>query len=354
MWITFTIGPWSRHPRAMTPRGRPRTTLPQPFADEPFTRRQAVGANISDGRLSCRDLHRPFHGVRMPSSTPINVVTLAHAYTATMHPSHAFSHVTAAQLLGLPIPLYALESAELYVSAPRSLRRPRVRGVRGRDVADALWEKESLVLTMPDGEHLVEFPIVAPRLMWAQLAESLDERDLVAAGDALITRFHPGMGRWGRISDTSTLASIVAEFRGRRGAVRLTNAIGHIREGPLSRPETLLRLMAVEAGIPEPVLNVEVHDDEGQPISLSDLVWPHYRTVVEYEGDGHRSSRGKFRSDIDRFGRLADADWAPHRAHAGHVFGDPNELLARVARSLMANGWQPPRRGLRRVNPARH
>lgn len=270
-----------------------------------------------------------------------------------MNRSHAFSHGTAAQLYGIPLPLYA-RSSDLEVSACRPLRSPRRAGVSGYDVDAAVWRAHELIVPRDGRGELIDIPVVSPALMWAQLAEVLDLRDLVAVADSIVTMQHPGAERFGPLGTIDELRAITAAWTGRRGALACKKAIEHVRVGPLSRPESLVRLMVVEAGLPHPQVNSTVCDLTGAPIAMADLVWHEYRNLLEYEGDGHRSSKGKFRSDIERFGLFADAKWSAHRANGDHVFIDPNRILARVGRSLAEAGWSPPRGGLHFVSPARY
>src|SRR5690606_13408758 len=139
-------------------------------------------------------------------------------------------------------------------------------------------------------------------LLWAQLAEVLDHRDLVAVADAIVTMQHPGADCLGPLGTIDELRAITAVWAGRRRALAGRKASEHARVGPLSRPESLLRLMVVEAGLPRPEINSTVCDPTGAPIAMADLVWHEYRNLFEYDGDGHRSSRGKYRSDIERYG----------------------------------------------------
>ena len=130
-------------------------------------------------------------------------------------------------------------------------------------------------------------------------------------------------------------------------------AIGLIRAGSLSRPESLLRVMLVKAGLPESVPNQRVCDLNGRLIAMPDLCWPEFRVLVEYQGDGHRTSSGKFRSDITRLGDYADGEWVAIQASADDVFRDPSGFAARVWRRLVAAGWNPKRRQLRHIVGAR-
>ncbi|MDJ0334673.1 hypothetical protein QMG83_05500 [Salinibacterium sp. G-O1] len=193
---------------------------------------------------------------------------------------------------------------------------------------------------------LFELPVLAPAVVWAQLAQSLDEDDLVAMADALVAGADP-------VCTMQELRVQTLAWRGRRGARAMLRAIDNVRVGSLSRPESLQRLQLVRAGIPEPRLNVTVADLHGVDIAMADEVWPEFRTLVEYEGDGHRASRGKFRSDITRVERYADGEWFALRSHADDVFGDPNPFIGRLWRRLVARGWRPGLREPRHIAPAR-
>jgi hypothetical protein len=193
---------------------------------------------------------------------------------------------------------------------------------------------------------LFELPVLAPALVWAQLAPLLDEDDLVAVADAMVTGPDP-------LCTIPVLRAQVMAWSDRRGARALARAIDRVRTGSLSRPESLQRLQLVRAGIPEPELNVTVTDRSGNDIAMADEVWVEFRTIVEYEGDVHRTSRGKFRSDITRVERFADGDWFALRSHADDVFGDPNPFVGRLWRRLVARGWSPHRREPRHIVAAR-
>lgn len=281
-----------------------------------------------------------------------DLVTLCHAYLHRMNPAHAFSHATAAVLYGIPLPNYA-SSGLLEVSAPEPLRRPRGAGILGHEIASELWDARTLVLPYEHVGQFVGLPIVSPELAWAQLASVLDAHDLVAAADAAVTLQHPGIGEEGPLSTPTALRRVVETHRARRGVVGLSRAVDQMRAGPLSRPESLLRVMVMRAGFPEPQLNVPVVGSDGRIVATPDLRWPEYRVLIEYEGGGHRTSTAKFRSDITRGELYADAGWFQLRAHAEDVFDDPNPFLGRLGRRMAERGWRSPRRGLRHMLPAR-
>lgn len=331
-----------------------RRTLPQPFLELPFSRRAAVADGVPDDRLAASDLVRPFYGVHVAANLPDCLAWRCRAYQERMNPAHCFSHQTAAELYGLPLPLYAT-TRDLQISAPAPLRPPETRGTRGHSVVNDLLNVSEVVLRDIELGELFAFPVVSPELLWAQLATVLDADDLVALGDAIVTELpRPGLLTDSALATIGDLEAAMRSHAGRRGAKAMMAALGSIRTGPLSRTESLLRLILLRAGFPEPLLNVDVLDGDGRVVAIPDLSWPDAKLVVEYEGDYHRRSRTKFRSDITRGERYADAGWFQLRAHAEDVFGDPDPFCGRLLRRMVDRGWRPPFRELRQVRGARH
>jgi very-short-patch-repair endonuclease len=61
-----------------------------------------------------------------------------------------------------------------------------------------------------------------------------------------------------------------------------------------------------------------------------DLKWPHWRILLEYEGDGHRENRERWKRDIARKGDFEAAGWLVIRVTADDLFVDRKAFLARV------------------------
>jgi len=309
----------------------PRAELPAELENLPFTRRAALQQGVPRRRLSADDLTHPFHGVRAHRNVGGDIRWLCRAYCERMRAGNCFSHTTAAAIRGLPLPAYATADAAIHVASPPGRRAPEGRGIIGHRLSvDAEPVSDHLHFDHRRGE-MFALPVVSPRTMFAQLTAVLAPDDLVAIGDAMVGGEKPLIS----IADLMQLKDSRRGWKGRGNAVA---ALEQIRRGSRSRPESLLRLQIIRAGLPEPELNLEVFDDTtGVAIARPDPAWPRYRALVE--GDLHRTSRGKFRSDISRFERYSDADWSSMRAHAGDVFGDPNPLIERIARRLRARGW---------------
>ena len=78
------------------------TPLPPELGTGPFTVAEAHALGLTEGRLRCDDLTRPSYGVRRLGPTE-GIAQLAEATSLVLPVGSAFSHVTAARTLGLPV-----------------------------------------------------------------------------------------------------------------------------------------------------------------------------------------------------------------------------------------------------------
>jgi very-short-patch-repair endonuclease len=93
--------------------------------------------------------------------------------------------------------------------------------------------------------------------------------------------------------------------------------------------------------MPEPSLNVGVTSREGRLLGRGDLVWPEWRTVVEYDGDNHRTSDKQYDRDIRRIEDFVAAEWRVVRVRKHGLFVATSDTVARVRSALTAGGWHP-------------
>ena len=182
-----------------------------------------------------------------------------------------------------------------------------------------------------------------------ELSTMLRLEELVAVGDyfALNPRIEtPGEPR--PYVDLEVLRSWLRSTTG-RGVRRARSAADLVRHGVESPRETLLRLIAVGAGLPEPVCGYELIDAFGQTIGWFDLAWPEWRTIAEYDGDQHRTSDSQYEKDIGRFDRASEADWRVIRVRKRGVFEERDETVRRIALALQRGGCRNPFPNRRRV-----
>lgn len=293
--------------------------LPSDLESRAFSVADALRRGVTPARLRRTDLRADFHGVRSPRTAAQDVESLCRAFATRMRADQYFSHDTAAVLWGLRLPWRIQASRILHVTTVLPGRTPRTRGVVGHH-ADAPGAE----LAMHRG-----FLLPRPAEVWRMLATRLDVGELVVAGDGLICRRDP-------LATLAQLRRAVARNAGRRGNRALRAAFGLLRPGTDSARETDLRLAIVVAGLPEPEVDVRV-SAAGARERRGDLVFVRWRVLVEYEGIHHQSSREAYLSDIDRFEELA-GEWRIVRVTKEHAIP---EVIARITRALLANGWRP-------------
>ncbi len=241
-----------------------------------------------------------------------------------MPPSQFFSHVTAAVIWGIPLPLVVLKSALIDISVFSPRRSPESSGTRGHQMP--------LHLAHTQVHRATGLRVASPASTWAMLGVTLhNPYDLIAAGDAVVRE--PG-----HVEDPSALTSIaqleLAVTAGRRqGIGALRRALPRVRVGSESRPETWTRLILVDDGLPEPVANFEVFHD-GAWIARVDLAYPALKIAVEYEGEHHLLDPVQWARDLARYDRLAEAGWRVIRVAKQEIFGESSSLCARVRRAI--------------------
>jgi len=170
---------------------------------------------------------------------------------------------------------------------------------------------------------------------WCQLASVLSVEDLIAAGDFIVSgRVVVGAPREPPLATLEELADGLRRWVGRRGARRLLAAIDFVRTGVDSRPESLLRMLLIRAGLPEPAINVPAFDARGGRLGRPDLSYPGLLIAFEYEGDHHRVDANTFRYDIFRRESFEDEGWRVFRVTAHDLHVDPEGFLRRVRRAV--------------------
>lgn len=221
----------------------------------------------------------------------------------------AFSHVTAAQLLEIPLP-YAAEDDErldiIRATTANRVRRDGVRGHRGLEAREVV---------MVHG-----LPVVAPADTWVDLGElvgplkPLGLDDLIVAGDAVVNM----------LGSRRPLKQALERRCRPRGKVTLSYALIWVRVGSRSPMETRTRLMLVRAGLPEPELNQHIVSREGFWLACCDFLWRRRRCVGEFNGEEFHTGEEQEAYDECRRLGLVDDDWAVVVVVKDDVFQAPD------------------------------
>ena len=209
------------------------------------------------------------------------------------------SHVTAARIYEFPLPARLLRETTVHLSQPagttRRIRRPEVTSHRVR--------------VLP--EHLVQWngAWLSSRVRtWWELATLLTEEEMVVVGDHLLRRpYRSFEARDAAFADRAELQQIVEEMGTAPGCRRAFAALALVRVGADSATETRLRLALVQAGLPEPMLQVPARPDRRHS-PCADMGYPEWRIVLEYDGGTHFTPE-QARSDQRRDNIFISAGW---------------------------------------------
>jgi len=292
--------------------------------DEPlgphFRVADALTHGLDRATLRRDDWTAPFWGIR----SRVEVRDLrdrARAFMPRMPDRAFYFGPTAAALHGIPVPA-RMESIALHIGVQAGQRRVEARGIVAHHV---LIDVRDIV--MQDG-----VPITSPARTWCDLAASgLRRHEVVAAGDRILWKEDP----LGTLSD---LRRALARYEGRRGSKLMRDALPLLTTGSGSPRETWLRVLVIDAGLPVPVVQVEVVNRWGRLIGHCDLGWPELKIGIEYEGEHHRTNPEQWAYDIRRYREMEEAGWRIIRVTAADLADERAraELVRRIRAAVSA------------------
>jgi len=289
--------------------------LPSPLSEAPFGVADANAAGVSPGQFRSGRLAAPYRGVRV-LKRPQTTEERCSAYAVKMPPEQFFSHLTAAELYGFPLPYKLCNQPRVHVAVARPHYPPKGRGVVGHRLsrAPSPWTKGKL-RALPPAET------------WCQLGSTLTRDELVVVGDYLVRRKRP-------LCTMDELSAAVIAAAHTPGIETVRAALGDIRPFTDSPRESELRLIIVRAGLPEPAIRHSVTSAEGMFIGTPDLAYVDEMVAIEYEGEHHRTDALTYENDIIRREQFEDAGWLVIRVTKSHLGGQHHRLIQRIERAL--------------------
>lgn len=127
------------------------------------------------------------------------------------------------------------------------------------------------------------------------------------------------------------LALLCRRYGGRRGIVRARRVADLFDAGAQSPKESWLRIVLIQAGIPQPQTQIPVSNEFGDVFAYLDMGWPEFKVAVEYDGEQHRTNRQQYGWDIRRREMLERLGWIVIRVIAGDK---PPDIVNRVRAAL--------------------
>jgi len=283
-----------------------------------FTVAQGLAGGISPGVLRGNRYRRVLGTVYVPADVDVTLRLRAEA-ALLLAPHGVLSHHTALELWGAAGPV----SDAVHVSVRRDPHRvvPRVRGLHVHEVRD------SDLLTVTG------LPLTPPVRTFLDLAACCDLTELVTAGDSLVRR--TGVSPEVLVDTASSTAGV-------RGIRLARQAAALVRSGVDSPMESRLRLLIVQAGLPEPQVGRTVSDSDGGWLAKPDLSYPDLEIAIEYDGRHHLLDSTQWRRDIRRRENLERAGWLVRVITATDLLRAPGTVIARISQDLRARAHTHP------------
>ncbi|WP_038466942.1 DUF559 domain-containing protein [Arthrobacter sp. PAMC 25486] len=251
----------------------PKDELPRMNA--PFTYQEALNRGLSPDQLRSKQVAHVSQSLYRPAEWEFDLHEAARALSAAS-PGAWISHSTAARLHGLVLPPWLANSDELHLSTPRKLAQMRRKGITPHNV----------IALRDEVETVGDLRTSSKARTWLDLARILPLRDLVCMGDQLIRI--PRQEYEDRSEPFATLDSLhrmVGSHRNMQGIIRAREALDLMRVGADSPPETLLRLAMADANLPEPELQLNLHNRPNSP--SADAGYRSRRIALQYDGAHH-------------------------------------------------------------------
>lgn len=302
-----------------------RPPLPGNLGQRSFTYREGLDAGATPSRLTALDLSIPSREVRVPRGQQQSLLERVRPYTVLCGESCA-SHVTAAQLHGIPLPWFDDEIKIIHLTRPAGSAQPRRKNVVGH----------TNTLEPGDIMFLDSVPVTTPARTFLDLSALLGLDDLVAVADFLICEhdrpFEPPKIA---IVQAATLRRYIGSKHHVRGLAKAAAAVELMRVGVDSPPETKLRLRLHRAGLPEFTTNFAI---AGDPQVWPDLACEEYKTSAQYEGEIHKTTQKQL-YDRNRDERSAARGWLQVKVYSADMRRDEAYVEKMFKQALRQQGW---------------
>ncbi|WP_418004485.1 hypothetical protein ACNO8X_05475 [Mycobacterium sp. PDNC021] len=170
-------------------------------------------------------------------------------------------------------------------------------------------------------------PVATPARTAFDLGRFLPRGKALERLDALI-RARPF-----QLGDVMRLAE---RYKGARGVAKLKEILPLVDGGAASPPETRLRLLYIDAGLPRPTTQIPIRDEWGRVVRTVDMGWEEFMVASEYDGGQHQTDRDQYVKDLRVLPKLARLGWDVMQVIKEDRKAD---VVSRAVRALHARSW---------------
>ncbi|MDJ0955112.1 MAG: DUF559 domain-containing protein [Acidimicrobiia bacterium] len=289
-----------------------------------FSRSEALAVGIGDTNLF-NDVRKGRYrqlqpGVYSIAGSPRSVHQQMAAAVLSMPALAALSHRTAAELWGLMD--RGIRQIDVVTTRTDRVRRSGIEIHESNDlVAADIDQVQGLPVTNPV-RTVVDLGAVSPWAVEAALEAAVRKHLLVLAD---VERFVDRVAR-----------------RGRRGVGVIRPLLEERRQWDAateSALEDLFRRVVAEVGLPTPVAQYVVRDDQDAFICRADFAYPNSRLLIELDSEAHHMDRMTFRRDRSKQNRATVLGWTVLRYTWWDLRDEPYRIAADIRNAL---GRKPP------------
>lgn len=266
--------------------------------------RRAVIEGLARGALA-----QPWRGVVIHAADLLKLPTRAQAALLAVGQPAVLSGATSLSLHGIS----AADGTAVHLTVPYSRR---VESRPGLVVHRAEFQPSDVL-------ELDELPVFSLDRALADYLCDGDKRTAFAALEEAMHNLAPSH----RGILHSNVRDRIIDRRDRRGIHRAQMLLALATGEAESPPESILRLIVVEAGLPVPEAQYEITTVDGRKLYVLDLAWPELRIALEY--DGYAAHEHRQDNDAERDARMAARGWITIRATAADL-RDSRRLLAEL------------------------
>jgi hypothetical protein len=277
----------------------PRARIPAELRRGPFSLKEARAAGISRTSLAGRSWRRLGTELYCWAGVPVDRWKLLAAWQRLLPRASVFAGSTAAWLHGIDMdPTHPIE---VIVSSRSGVRSRPGLSVRRCDIATS------------DVIKVRGLPATALHRTLSDLCLMLPEVEALVAIDAALRL---------RLTNKAAL---------RGASTRRLRCLGVLSEPAESPMETRLRWLLLQAGLPRPEVQANLHDTGGRFVGRADIYYPAARLVIEYDGVNHRD---RLVEDNRRQNLLINAGFRMLRFTAPDIHLRPEVVQAQVRGAL--------------------